>query len=132
MLTKSDARRTKRRKRGSNVAQSLLRGPASLTREGIEQVLGKKRGGVYALGYLDPRGVFRIERVGRHEDLRQHLLNFIGSSSSFKYLQSLTAKEAFEIECQLFHSFRPRGNIMHPDRPTGSGWTCRYCLHYRE
>jgi hypothetical protein len=34
---------------------------------------------------------------------------------------------AFEKECSLYHDFESQDNLLHPRRPTGSGWLCPRC-----
>jgi hypothetical protein len=112
---------------------TLLDGPYDLTFDSLQNELPKSRAGVFALGHVDARGTFRVQRVGRDErDLQERLCGMIGSGTMFKYAIVSTAKEAFDLECDLFHKFRPPSNIMHPDRPRGSEWKCRHChqLHF--
>ena len=105
-----------------------LLGPFELTFEGVLEAMPKVQRGVFALGHLDSAGRFRIERIGREDgDLRLRLQALIGSSNRFKFAPAATALDAFESECELFHRFRPPGNIIHPVRPEGSGWRCPVC-----
>ena len=108
---------------------AILSGPYDLCYEVLDKALPMQRGGVFAIGHVDAKGTFRVQRVGRDTlDLRERLRSMIGSGNNFKYAMASTALEAFEIECDLFHKFRPPGNFTHPDRPPGSGWKCRHCL----
>lgn len=106
-----------------------LLGPYELSYDVIERALSNKVCGVFALGHVDAGGTFRIQRVGRDDsDLRGCLQNLIGSSTRFKYAPVASPQVAFERECELFHRFRPPGNIIHPDRPPESGWRCPVCF----
>lgn len=106
-----------------------LDGPYDLSFDSLERALPKRRIGVFAIGHIDPAGIFRVQRVGRDQsDVQERLRGFIGSGNKFKYALAGTAFEAFELECELFHKLKPPSNIMHPDRPQGSGWKCRHCL----
>ncbi len=109
-----------------------LLGPYELSYDAIKTALPENACGIFALGYVDATDTFRVQRVGRDDsNLRSCLKDLIGSSNRFKYATGLTPKQAFEAECELFHTLRPPGNIMHPDRPKGSGWVCPVCLHHQ-
>lgn len=106
-----------------------LVGPYALDFETIRSTLGPGVVGTYALGYMSPNNVFYINRVGRSdEDIRSTLLNLIGSDLLFKYRYTPTSRAAFELECELFHQFRPPGNFFHPVRPHGTNLQCGFCL----
>lgn len=108
--------------------KSGLEGPYGLTMDGIESAVKRPLAGVFALGHEDFEGRFRITRVGRSDsDLRFTLRQFIGTSGFFKFSPTRTAHEAFLKECELFHRFRPPGNLAHPERPAGTTWTCPHC-----
>ena len=108
-----------------------LHGPYELTFDSIEAVMPAGGRGVFALGYAEPSSVFRVQRVGRDgNDLGNKLKSLIGASNEFKYRLTLTEREAFEMECELFHTLRPPSNISHPDRPQGSDWRCPFCLQF--
>lgn len=108
--------------------KSELMGPFELNYDTIAVQVPTQVCGTYALGHIDRSSVFRIERVGRADaDLQVSLRNFIGCSMRFKFIPSLAPKQAFEIECELFHQFRPPGNFIHPHRPAGADWTCPVC-----
>ena len=107
----------------------ILDGPFDLSFESIERTMPKQRVGVFAIGHVDSNGVFRVQRVGRDDaDLQGRLRGMIGSGNQFKFVVVSTAQEAFDLECDLFHRFKPRGNFTHPDRPRGSSWKCDHCL----
>lgn len=106
-----------------------LKGPHSLSFDALERVLPKSRTGIYALGYVDPDGRFRVQSVGRDDyDVRARLSELIGSSMMFKFAVLGDAREAFEKECALFHELRPPSTIIHPVRPRGTNWQCPHCL----
>lgn len=107
---------------------TALLGPYELNFESVAEALPIAHCGVYALGHVDFAGTFRIQKIGRDDsDLRRHLQELIGSSNRFKYARTITPQKAFEIECELFHRFRPPGNIIHPTRPKASDWRCPIC-----
>ncbi len=112
--------------------KSGLNGPHRLTVDGIDDVIVDGGPGVFALGYTDGDGKFRITTIGRDDvDIRKKLCDMVGSNAQFKYSMVETTKEAFEKECELFHRFRPPGNFLHPDRPPGTDWECPHCRNFR-
>jgi len=105
-----------------------LEGPYLLNFDRIASVVTPRRAGVFALGYNGGGEAFYVNYIGRSDaNLRQRLLDLIGSDVSFKFAVSANARAAFMRECELFHAFRPRGNRLHPSRPPASGWTCPNC-----
>jgi hypothetical protein len=111
--------------------RTALLGPFELAFDTIERELPTVACGVFALGYVDPAGTFRVQRIGRDDDLRKGLQELIGSSTRFKFARSTSRQSAFERECELFHRFRPPGNIIHPDRPAGTNWLCPVCARFQ-
>ena len=70
--------------------------------------------------------------VGRADhDVKDKLLQLIGSGNLFKYRCSTSSEAAFHAECELFHDFQPPGNRMHPDRAAGTNWECPRCRFFR-
>lgn len=108
-----------------------LKGPHALSFDAIQRVLPKARSGIFALGYIDGEGRFRVQSVGRDDyDVRARLSELIGSSAMFKYAVMTSAHEAFLQECALFHALRPPSTIIHPIRPRGTDWQCPHCLQH--
>lgn len=106
-----------------------LKGPHALSFDALQRVLPKARTGIFALGYVDPEGRFRVQSVGRDDyDVRARLSELIGSSTMFKFAVMANSREAFEKECALFHELRPPSTIIHPIRPRGTDWQCPHCL----
>ena len=110
--------------------KASLLGPYDLAFDTIQRELPPDICGVFALGYVDASGTFRVQRIGRNTDLRSGLCELIGSSTRFKFARSMSPRAAFEWECELFHRFRPPGNIIHPDRPKGMNWMCPVCARF--
>ena len=111
--------------------RSPLLGPYNLTYDDLQTVVPEGMCGTYALGHVDNRQTFRVERVGREEkDLRRCLRGLIGSSIGFKFAPMSSPKTAFEHECELFHRLRPPGNFIHPERPAGTDWNCPVCFQF--
>jgi hypothetical protein len=108
--------------------QTGLLGPYRLTFDDINTAVNQTYPGVFALGHLDRDGRFCVTRVGRSDqDVGAALRDFIGSENYFKFDILSTGRAAFEKECTLYHDFSPRGNRVHPQRPTDSDWTCPHC-----
>jgi hypothetical protein len=113
------------------MAKSGLFGPYRLSFDTIYGLITQPSPGVFALGHVDLDGRFCISRVGRaEEDLAARLCSFIGTANLFKFGRLDSAQEAFLKECSLYHDFSPPGNMVHPDRPQGSDWTCPYCTQF--
>jgi hypothetical protein len=109
------------------MASSGLNGPYTLTAANIDAVVTKISPGAYALGYSEG-DTFYIHRVGRSDnDLNKRLKDYVGDYNQFKYDYFPSAKAAFEKECNLYHDFKPKDNVNHPDRPNGSNWSCPRC-----
>jgi hypothetical protein len=106
-----------------------LEGPYRLDVDGIRKKVPVVGSGVFALGYIDQQGAFRIRYVGRSDNtLPTTLQSFIGSDLYFKYAAFRNVKESFLYECKLFHEFLPPANRLHPERPRGVSTSCPYCL----
>lgn len=115
--------------RPEDAAGLALEGPYSLTVEGIGAAVPKQAIGVFALGHLDLYNRFRVEAVGRGDkDLGHELRALIGTAGLFKFSCFASAEEAFLKHCELFHKFRPPGNLIHPARAEGTDWRCPHCL----
>jgi hypothetical protein len=109
-----------------------LLGPFRLAYDEIKNTIPRVAPGAFVLGHKGPDGQFYVHFVGRADhDVREKLIGLIGSGNMFKYRCTSTAEAAFEAECDLFHSFRPPGNHMHPDRPAGVNWECPKCRFFR-
>jgi len=70
----------------------------------------------------------RARRTGRSDvDVRGRLKWYLGKYHRFWFSYASSPKDAFEKECYLWHDLSPTDNIIHPDRPNGSGWRCPVC-----
>jgi hypothetical protein len=108
-----------------------LLGPHPLAFDEINTEINWASPGVFALGYVDQHGAFRVNHVGRSDsDVRLRLHALIGSERVFKYRLYASPRAAFEKECELFHAFRPPCTRLHPDRPKGTNWTCPHCVMF--
>lgn len=105
-----------------------LFGPLPLTVQRIETQLQASSAGVYALG-VPVRGTFYIKRIGRaDEDLRAALkLHLGGPHRYFKFTYALSARDAYEKECRLFHGLITLENPIHPLPPEDTDLVCFGC-----
>lgn len=108
-----------------------LSGPYPLTSDGVDNAITQTSAGAYALGKLDTSdNKFIIHYVGRSDDdlnarLKQHVLLWY---PQFKAAYATSSKNAFEMECELYHAYGIHGdNKVHPARPAYSGWKCPCC-----
>jgi len=109
-----------------------LYGPYNLDNENIDTHVIGTGPGAYALGYVNNGGGLAVLYIGRSDDdLNGRLKNHIGEKySSFKYIFYRTAKDAYNKECQLWHSFggeRLLENKIHPDKGINKDWVCPIC-----
>lgn len=123
----SDVRRAAR-----TMTTTVLNGPYRLAYDDINSAVSRVAPGAFVLGHKGPDGRFYIDYVGRADlDMRDRLLQLIGSGNMFKFKYQPSGEEAFHAECELFHDFKPPGNRMHPDRPAGTNWECPRCRFFR-
>lgn len=103
-------------------------GPYRLDIDGIDQAVRRRSPGAYVLGYEDFNNTFFVNFVGRSDkNLAEDLKSRIGSDILFKFVLYSTPREAFLKQCELFHSFSPRANVLHPARLAGTNWKCPAC-----
>lgn len=108
-----------------------LIGPYQLNENNIQQIVPDCPG-VYTLGFPSQRqnNAFVVERVGRSDnDIRERLGSHIANSdySHFMYCYTSSAFDAFVNECHLYHDYDSAENLIHPDRPNGTNWSCPRC-----
>lgn len=93
--------------------------------EVIDTVVSRKAPGVYVLDRSSD-GSFTAAYIGRSEsDLNGALHAHVGAYRFFKYAYCNGAQEAFEAQCELYHSQHPADHADHPANQ--SGWECPYC-----
>ena len=104
-------------------------GPYPLTDEEIQQHVSGYLAGAYALGYSVGEGVFSVRFVGRSaEDLRHKLqIHTPARHPEFVFTYCRSDEEAYERECELYHEFHPRDNLVHPAAPLDSHLACKIC-----
>jgi hypothetical protein len=93
----------------------------------IAQAIRRKSAGVYVLSALE-EGVANVRRVGRSDDdVAEALRDSIGLYSHFAFVYAASPKDAYEIECELYHSLRPPENPIHPVKPDENAGVCPVC-----
>lgn len=96
----------------------------SLKESEITSNVKNKQAGVYVLDNSTD-SPFKFQYVGRSDDdLPGRLRKWIGKYRYFKFDYSSSAKDAFEMECRLYHENKPPDNTIHPDRPDGTNYKC--------
>jgi hypothetical protein len=98
----------------------------------VDRVVTQKSAGAYVLGQKSGRQ-FTPCFVGRADNnlnvrLRQLAVTQVYSGFMFQYCDNPQA--AFVAECQVFHTFAPPDNKVHPSRPASSDWKCPNCEIY--
>lgn len=112
------------------MAVPALMGPFPLTPAAININQMPRSPAAYCLGTIGHDGRFAAGYVGRVDDgLAARLQAHIGSAQYdvFMYALALSPQQAFIIECEIYHSFRPRDNSTHPTRLAATEWFCPAC-----
>ena len=107
-----------------------MSGPFRLTDDMLARSLPKHRtAGVFALGRFNRRGALEpVQYVGRADvDLAADIRRYIGTYEGFLFERASSARDAFLMECELFHRFRLIDNHQHPVPPPLSGVRCPIC-----
>ncbi|MBZ5578142.1 MAG: hypothetical protein LAP40_16390 [Acidobacteriia bacterium] len=105
-----------------------LYGPFQFTEPGIDAHVQSNSPGVYTLGSIR-NDRFLIGYVGRADvDLRTGLKTHLaGAYQQFKFAYALSAKDAFERQCELYHEYVGLDNQCHPCPPSGMNLLCPWC-----
>ncbi|HEY3928902.1 MAG TPA: hypothetical protein VGL89_11030 [Candidatus Koribacter sp.] len=108
-------------------------GPYALTDDDIRANVSGSLAGAYALGFTVADGIFDVDFVGRSaDDLRRKLLLHTPyRHPEFIFTYCRDEAEAYERECELYHEFHPRDNLVHPAPPLDSRRSCKICGHHR-
>jgi hypothetical protein len=101
-------------------------GPYPRTDARIDEYVDRKAPGVFVLGE-ESDGNFHSSCVGRsHDDINARLKEPPSDPyAEFKFCYAKSPREAFEIECEVFHNMSSESE--HPHRPINSGWRCPRC-----
>ncbi len=102
-------------------------GPYHLTVRSLACNVGRNGPGAFLLGEQTEDG-FVAAYAGRSDtDVSARLQGQVGKYRHFLFAYTVTAGAAFEHECNLYHSFQPDHNRVHPvPRPEGD-WCCPRC-----
>jgi hypothetical protein len=101
-----------------------MRGPFRLTQDILDKSVPRSAG-VFALGTLSRKGSIVVTEVGRSDDdVVETLKQRIGRHEAFVYEEAASPRQAFELECELYHQFRPTSTHPKPDDET---WVCPIC-----
>jgi hypothetical protein len=106
-----------------------LSGVSPFTVNAIENAVKKIAPGVFVLDPPDPRGGSPVGFVGRSDaDVSDALQrNVKGGYKKFQFTYAKTALDAFKMECQMWHEWKPVANPVHPVRPKGTVVPCIVC-----
>ena len=112
-----------------------MRGPFELTNESIDKNVKDSTHGNYALGKQNEKGGLTVLYVGRADNgLKRRLKEHVAESyTHFKYSNCSTEREAFNEECRNWHEWgedKKLDNKIHPRRPDGKTYPCRYCKEF--
>ena len=97
-----------------------------LTHDAVD-IAVRREMGAYVLNQSE-RDARTVHYVGRddknvHRRLKEHVSD--GKYTYFRITHVPTVKECYELECLLYHRYRPTlDNEIHPDRPKGTSYTC--------
>lgn len=102
------------------------KGPYTLNESNINSIVDMNNIGAYSLGPLNTGGeTLTVKRVGRSDvNLNKRLKDYIGDYSHFVVRFCASVQESYETECKLYHKFNPSDNAYHPDKPTGTNYSC--------
>jgi hypothetical protein len=120
------------------MAKDAMTETYTLDLPGINEGVTRISPGAYAIGKIyhadADTSLFTVRRVGRSDDdvkaaLVEQSQQYHGFPFPYRYLFRFcgTAREAFALECGLYHDYAPRDNLDHPRPPPRSGWTCPRC-----
>ncbi len=110
------------------MARSGLLGPFPLTEETlqthIDQADDWSSASVFALGLVKNQR-FHLQRVGHADgDLADCLRPYIGQYPVFRFKFYRSTRSAYDKECELYHAFKPQDNVVHPEKPKNTKFTC--------
>ena len=68
---------------------------------------------------------FQIRKVSHVDgDLGRELRKYIGEYSGFRFKFFRSTRNAYDKECQIYHTFKPIENVTHPTRPRHTKFVC--------
>lgn len=110
------------------MAMPELIGPKELTRAVIDEEFPQKTAGAYVIGTRTPEQVMRVPYAGRSDDdIASRLRTHVGNYDAFSYVRADSPKQAYELQCEIYHELKPSKNTQHPYKPTGVECACSVC-----
>jgi hypothetical protein len=103
-----------------------LKGPYSLNSGSVAAAIPEKIAGAYVVGNYKASHIEPL-LVGRSEDLAAQLLKYISSYASFAFAAAFSPRVAYQMECEMYHAWKPRDNPAHPAKARDSNWECPVC-----
>jgi hypothetical protein len=112
----------------SDIIQSLARSQSyALTTSSVAETVTQAAPGVFILGQTI-EGTFHVKFIGWDaEDIAAAIKFQVGLFNRYKYEYTVTAEEAFEKACILYHMFLPARNKAHPEWQGHSDVECPMC-----
>src|SRR5690349_369419 len=112
----------------SDIVQSLARSQSyALTTSSVQETVTQTQPGVFILGQ-SIEGTFHVKYVGWDpEDIAGAIKFQVGLFNRYKYEYALTAADAFEQACILYHMFLPARNKAHPEWQGHAEVECPMC-----
>jgi len=110
-----------------------MEGPYCLDIATIDEKVSQSSPGNFVLGRKNEEGTFLFNYIGRaNADLNSKLKSWIAKTDKpfFKFRYSVSAREAFQVECKNFHDFVKKEKKRHPRKPADSNWKCPLCKIY--
>lgn len=105
-------------------------GPFELNDINIDNVIGARSPGNFALGYIEGKA-FIVKYIGRSDsDLNEALKQTTGKYPYFKWSYASSPKAAFAKECRNYHDFGEvdgLDNSHHPHPPEDGYLYCEVC-----
>lgn len=107
----------------SKALKDSLVGPFSLSKQIISKV--PLSSGIYLLGSSEKPYIFvGRSKINLREKIRQHFPDNEkdphlkrNMPDHFYFAQTFSLREAYELECQWYHEFKPICNTRHPRKP---------------
>ncbi|MBN1352729.1 hypothetical protein JXJ21_25295 [candidate division KSB1 bacterium] len=116
------------------MASLKMEGPFRLNAETIDEKVNRISPGNYVIGRRNESGTFLFKRIGRaNSDLNSKLKSWVSKTTKplFKFRYSSSAREAFAVECAIYHDFAKDERVEHPKRPDSTNWRCPRCGFYK-
>ncbi len=102
-----------------------MAGPFVLSSNNISTQASNTSPGAYILS----RDGINVNYVGRSDnDLAGRLRSWVDQGySHFWFEYASSSLQAFNLECNWYHTYRNLDNTVHPARPANTSWQCPRC-----